>query len=446
MLAGRSGTSGGEVGLLWRAWWACWAVLPALGAAWLGVPPGPRAWLAACAALPAAGLAWGLLSPGPRRSALAFAAGAPAALVGGTAAVLAAGFAAASLGPDPPPLGEATAAAIYDLDARVATRPLPRCDARPAASRVLLERGAHPRLDADGARLWFDAPGEDGRRQVHRLELASGRAVCWTCGEPGNNRRPVPAAGGVLFDTDRWATRAAPWNTELQQITATGEAPRRPSRRLTYHPGRDDHALPGPGGGSVVWSRAVGGRFAVVSAGFQRAHGALLLDEPRVVAAGGAAWAAPLAWSPDARALLVGRGNPFGSWRAEALDPATGRTWELGADLAGADFSADGGRIVLAGTRPAGLLGRLPAGLGFALGPLALGPGERGAARSGSTARTGDTGGEVSELALGELGAWGAPTGIALEPDGTGFVLGQRRAAEGGVQERLVRVTLECSF
>jgi len=434
------------VALPWRAWCACWAVLPAAGAAWLGIPPGPRAWLVACAALPAAALVWHLLAPGRRRRAAAFAAGAPAALLAGSLAVLAAGFAAASLGPDAPPLGEATAAAIYDLDARIATRPLPRCAAWPAATQVLLARGAHPRLDEEGAHLWFDAPGDDARRQVQRMELTSGSVVCWTCGEPGNNRRPAPGGRGVIFDTDRWATRAAPSNTELQQTTATGEAPRRPSRRLTYHPGRDDHALPGPGGGSVVWSRLVDGRFAVVSAGFQRGHGALLLAEARVVAEGGAAWAAPLAWSPDARALVVGRGNPFGPWRAEALDPATGRTWELGADAAGAAFSGDGGRIALAGTRPAGLLGRLPAGLGFALGPLALGPGERRAARSGSTARTGDTGGEVSELALGELGAWGAPTGIALEPDGTGFVLGQRRAAEGGVQERLVRVTLECSF
>ena len=45
---------------------------------------------------------------------------------------------------------------------------------------------------------------------------------------------------------------------------------------------------------------------------------------------------------------------------------------------------------------------------------------------------------------LGETAAWGGPTGVSLAPDGRSFVLGQRRQAGGGVEERLLTVHLDC--
>jgi hypothetical protein len=44
------------------------------------------------------------------------------------------------------------------------------------------------------------------------------------------------------------------------------------------------------------------------------------------------------------------------------------------------------------------------------------------------------------------LADWGAPTGLALWPDGTRLVLGQRRIAGGARQERLVEVELACQL
>lgn len=61
--------------------------------------------------------------------------------------------------------------------------------------------------------------------------------------------------------------------------------------------------------------------------------------------------------------------------------------------------------------------------------------------RSGASAEPA----RASALALPEaLARWGEPTGIAWEPDGSGFVLGQRRAGATGADERLVEVTLSC--
>jgi hypothetical protein len=45
---------------------------------------------------------------------------------------------------------------------------------------------------------------------------------------------------------------------------------------------------------------------------------------------------------------------------------------------------------------------------------------------------------------LGEAASFGHPTGIALEPDGRAFVLGQRRASAEGAEERLLRIALRC--
>ena len=46
----------------------------------------------------------------------------------------------------------------------------------------------------------------------------------------------------------------------------------------------------------------------------------------------------------------------------------------------------------------------------------------------------------LAPVELAELETWGAPTGIALLPDATGFVLGQR----GVHGERIVEVALGC--
>jgi hypothetical protein len=246
------------------------------------------------------------------------------------------------------------------------------------------------------------------------------------------------------------ATWWDPTNTELHLAGAHGAGPAHASRRLTFEPGPDDHALFAPGSGQVVWSKRAAGRYAVVSASLRSGHGALLLGAPLELAVGGAAWVAPAAWSPDARSLVLVRGNPFRPREAVALDLATGERRSLGWDAAGgtpAAFNADGGFLLLAAARRQRAAGLLPASAGFLLAPLA----ER-AARDAPLFRTtqvraGEPWGEGAPLALGEVGEWGEPTGVALLPEGKGplrFVLGQRRAAGAVVEERLLLVTLAC--
>ena len=419
-----------------------WLALPAAGCAWLGVGPGPGVGLALVTALLVCALF--LLRErrvGPPLLVALF------CLVIGDLGWAGLGAAVASRGAAPPSLGEETAAAIYDLDARVVTRPLPVCGTGEARVDSLLERGAHPRLAAEGTTLWFDAATDTGQRQVHRLDLESGAVACVTCDEAGNNRRPAPSERGraIVFDSDRFAGLADPANTELFHMRIRdGDAPH-PSRRLTFHAGRDDHAVVAPGGSSLLWSRHDGGRFSVVSATFRTGHGALLLAEPREVVAGGSAWAAPLAWSSDARALVSGRGNPFSGLRAEQLDPATGAVAELGDAVRGAAFSADGGRIAQVAGEAAGGMGGLPDAAGFLLGALpaaAAGPGAGG----GTRLSIAETGRAPQEVDLGEAAVWGSPTGVASSPDGTWLVLGQRRVEEGIARERLVRVGLDCTL
>jgi hypothetical protein len=423
-----------------------WLALPAVDAAWLELAPGPLPFLSLAVVVVAMALAGAARGRAPgsalRTGAVSLLAG--LVLVPGLALALAAAGASA------PALGEGTAAAIFDLDARVVTRPLPSCRPAPAAIEVLLDRGIQPRLAAAGSWLFFEAAANDGRRQVQRMDAAGGEPQCLTCPEPGNNRRPAPGRDGtvVVFDTDRWADHDAPANTELQHLRVTKDGAPHPSRRLTFDRTRDDHAVLSPAGASLLWSRQAGGRFSVASAGFRRGHGALLLSSPKAVAAGGAAWTAPVAWSPDARALAIAGGNPLGLLRGQVLDPATGGLSELGTALSGAggvDFSADGGRVALVEAEGAAGLGVLPAGVGVLLGVLP--PGRVGAAPPGGTRlRIGDTGGELMAVELGEAGAWGAPAGVASSPDGTWLVLGQRRKQSGTVLERLLRVTLDCSL
>jgi hypothetical protein len=176
------------------------------------------------------------------------------------------------------------------------------------------------------------------------------------------------------------------------------------------------------------------------------AHGGIPLGEPSLVISGGAAWIAPAAWSPDARSLVVLRGNPWGVLEALGLDLATGEVEALGTGFASgaADFDADGGFVGLAGARHFDAAGLAPAGAGFLLAPFASSAERTLALAEGTELRLGGPSGEGSALELGELADWGAPTGIALAPDGTKFVLGQRRAAAGAPEERLVEVELDC--
>jgi hypothetical protein len=247
-----------------------------------------------------------------------------------------------------------------------------------------------------------------------------------------------------VFETDRHASPREPLNWELHLVQAGGEKPRA-SRRLTYDPAPDRHGGLDPTGQLLVWSSGAGGGYRVASAPLERGHGGLLLGPVRVLAAGGTAWVAPLAWAPDARTLVVLRGDPIGLQSAQAIDPATGRVEPLsrsGAHVAAASFSADGTTLALATTRPAAAAGALPSALGFAVARIAALGGLEGARLRGTGLRIGPPWADsLDDVPLGEVGRFGAPTGLALEPDGRAVVLGQR-SADG--RERLLRLALRC--
>lgn len=426
-----------------------WAGAPALGAAWLGLAPGAPALFGAL--LVAAGLSlWrGARHRGPAGGLPAALKSLALALGGGSVAVLLLAGVWAALGAAPHERDTSFAEAVLEHDAQVATRPLPDCKPRVAGWEILNRAGAHPRLGPRGELLWFDAVSNEGRRQVHRLTLASREVLCWTCGEPGNNRRPAPSDSGaaLVYDSDRSADARAPTNTDLFFTAAEGAPGAVSSRQLTDSQGPDDHALFAPSSRSVVWSRGHDGRFEVVSAGLRTGHGALLLGQPRVLWSGGARWTAPLAWSPDARSLVLAVGHPLARQRAILLDPGTGERSVLGDDLAGASaasFSADGGWKVVSTTRGSGAAGLLPGSLGFLLARLALVLDSDGPSARGTGVRSGAARGPDEGVDLGGLESWGAPTGISLAPDATRFVLGQRREHGGHGEERLLLVTLDC--
>lgn len=370
----------------------------------------------------------------PLRSALAWTA------LGMLAAVGAGVVGAWQDAPPAVPASPARAAAIYALDAQVATLPLPVCGAG-ATLRVLADTGARPRLDPEGDSLWYDA-SVDGVRQVHRLDLGSGESRCWTCDEPGHNWRPDPGVFGVVFETDRHADLADPTNTELHLLRRSAEP--RPSRRLTRLAGPDGHARWAPGGG-LVWARR-GAAHRVVRASILTAHGALETTAPVPLATGGVAWTAPLAWSPNARHLLLLRGSPFAPAQASDLDPATGRVRDLTPQAVpgGADFSADGGVLVVAEARRGSPAGWLPAWIAAPLAPLAdaaerevdLFRGTRLLVGAADAAE-----GALQALSLPETEGWGMPTGVALSRDGTRIYLGQR-APDGA--ERIVVAERDC--
>jgi hypothetical protein len=427
---------------------ATWALagVPALAAALFGLGPAAP-WLALlCATAAAAGILMGARRRGPAPSAAGWLAAAALVLVTSSLGVVALAALTAAFSPALPAVSEQRAEAIYDADARVITQPLPHCQARVAKSRVLLDYGAHPRLDGTGRYVWFDADTEDGTRQVHRLELDSTRVTCWTCGEPGNNQRPAPQrpGNGMVFDSDRHMSLSEPTNTELYLTTAVGSP--RPARRISFHPGSDDHAL-FMESGVVVWSRGWGSSYDVVSATIRSGHGARFLGTPGRLFRGGTHWAIPLGWSADLRHLVVGDGQPLRPLRVTLLDPATDASQELPGQVApgsAASFVADGGWLLIATTERAGTASLLPAALGFLLPRLRPGVVDAGHFRT-TRVRMGEPGREGKTLELGELGSWGHPTGISSDPEGKSFVLGQRRHSGANVEERLLEVVLDCS-
>jgi hypothetical protein len=345
---------------------------------------------------------------------------------------------------------EALANAIYDLDARVATRRLPDCAQSVEGVEVLRGSGARPRWSVDGAFVWYDAPGPEGRRQVHRLELATGEVRCWTCGQPGNNARPDPAPDGgvVVFDSDRHADADQPWNTEIYRMPAHGSSPERGLRRLTFDRGPDESARIGPSPAVIVWSRADSGRYVVASATIAQGHGGVRLRSPGPLVSGGAHWTAPLGWSPDARSLVVVEGNPYHTLDAVRIDLATSESEAIAhsvSGLGGVGFSADGGWLALATTQRTRSAGVLPDWLGFATARFATRAALSETLFRGTAIWTGPAAGPLSEVELGEVADWGEPTGVALAPDGGSVVLGQRRPADGAPEDRLVRVSLVCA-
>ena len=432
---------------LLRATSAGWLALPLALAEWVDVGPGALVWLALA-------LAWVVQAfwrhargrrraPGPLRQLLTVAG---ELCVGVVVALVVGGLWAATDGGPLAP-SETVRRASWDVDATVPLDPAPSCAPR-ARSVAPLAEGSRPRVDEAGEHVWFEAPGPEGRIQVYAVARAGGAAACWTCGEPGNNRHPAPSSDGtaVVFSTDRFASARHPLDTELMVMARPKGARRFVSRRLTHDTAIDDHAGYDPGGHGIYWLRARRGRAVVRRAGIQSGHGGLLLAGEEDLVRAHAGWAVPLAWSPDARALVTARGHGLGPLRGELLDPATGTRAPLGGSLApgpSASFSRDGSVLALAETATIRAAALLPESVGFLVGRLRTF--SRDAApeiTSGTVVRLGAPLGERVAVELGEAAAWGAPTGVALAPDARGFALGQVRA-DG--QERIVWVDLECA-
>ncbi|MGH0036227.1 MAG: hypothetical protein ACQGVK_14470 [Myxococcota bacterium] len=425
-----------------------WLAAPACALEWLGLPPAAPFSLAVCVLAVGAAFALAVRAVGPCPARRVLGRAALALAVGGvTWPLVSAG--AGVLGAPEPIQGERLADAIYDFDARVATKRLPDCRQRVDRVEVLASSGARPRWTRDGETVWYDARGPEGRRQVHRLRLATGQSQCWTCGQPGNNVRPDPSPDGsiLVFDSDRHAGPERPWNTELYRAPALGQAPPANARRLTFDPGPDESARLGPSPAVIAWSRGENGRYAVVSGSIAQGHGGVRLRTPGVVVSGAAGWASPLAWSADARSLVAVRGNPYRALDAVRIDLATGEKTTIArsvSGLAGVGFSADGGWLAVATTQRIRAAGALPAWLGAAMARFATREVLDGVLFRGTGLATGPAAGPLHELDLGELGAWGAPSGVALSPSGESLVLGQRRATDAGVEERLALVHLAC--
>jgi hypothetical protein len=358
---------------------------------------------------------------------------------------------ASGRGPEP---GGRFASVLFSIDATVVPRELPICDPTPRSVTLLHASGAHPVLTPDDRFVYFDAAvaSDGGRRQIHRLERASGAVVCITCGEPGNNQRPSINASGVsmVFESDRHATWRRPDETELYLagVATRGEKPDA-GRRLSFSPGPDAHPVFGPGPQMVTWSQREDGRYRVVSATIRSGHGGILLGTAGVLVDGGAEWVVPLAWGADARTLVVARGNPFAVLEGTAHDFAQRAAHVLEGPLApAASLGGDGAWLAFATARNRHAAGALPRWLGFALGPWAETSELVVPLRDTTAIHTGasEPPAETAALVLPEeVARWGEPTGVAMQGDAGAFVLGQRRAGEAGLEERLLQIELACA-
>ena len=438
------------IGHALRAASAGWIAWPAVAAVRLDI--GPGAWPFALIALAWVAFAFWRYArfDGPSPTPLRHLARLMGELALGWLVVVAIGgiWAASDGGPIEPDAG--TRALAWSIDSGVALGPAHTCLPRAARTAVLSDAGARPRLSADGRKVWYEGQGPEGRAQVFALDRASGVTECFTCGEPGNNRRPAPNPMGeaVLFDTDRYATWRHPGDTEVMAIDARArKGPRRPSTRLTHDRGSDEHAFHDPGGRGFVWLHAERGRASVRRAVLGSGHGGIVLSNEQDLLRAGAGWVIPLAWAPDARALVAARGHGLGPRTGELLDVATGERRSLGTGLAAGSaisFSADGSVMAVAETSTIRAVALLPASFGFLLERLpSVAAGARAEWNAGTAIRVGDPRGTLTPLVLAEaLANWGAPTGVSLSADATSLVLGQRDA-EG--RERLLEIALDCS-
>ena len=154
------------------------------------------------------------------------------------------------------PFPEARSRYVYDLDARVPTQAIPRCEGAPRIVGTI-PGGARPARAVDGA-LWFDAPDTEGLRQIRRRDPATREVDCFTCDQPGNNFRPTPSAVSqqVVFESDRDTTALRPLDRELYLLSASGPPPAIRLQRVTRDPGADLYGGVGMFGLSMAESGA----------------------------------------------------------------------------------------------------------------------------------------------------------------------------------------------
>ena len=150
-------------------------------------------------------------------------------------------------------------------------------------------------------------------------------------------------------------------------------------------------------------------------------HVGLILGSSRTLVAGGTAWVGPLAWAPDARSLVYGRGIGPGVVQAILLDPGLGTERTLGpvTGLDAVSFSRDGQvmAVVRSESEAPG-----PASLGFLLARVAIGAEE---IPGPAHLALGTPRGELVRVDLDELAAAGPPVGVSLAPNGRSLVLSQ---------------------